>query len=121
MVKLTSLLLGDTDSSATATSGLGVLTTDTKGPHVAKTTVRSDLSQALQIITELGIQSVGNNLGVGSGLDITLSVQQVGGDFVGERVLNDVNELVLLLLGQFAGAVEERRVLKKGQEKVIHE
>lgn len=108
MVKLTSLLLGDTDSSTTATSGLGVLTTNTKGPHVAKTTVGSDLSQSFQIFTQLGIQSVRNNLGVGSGLNITLSVQQVGGNLVGKRVLNDIDELVLLLLGQFTGTKKRR-------------
>ena len=107
MVKLTSLLLGDTDSSATTTSSLGVLTTNTKGPHVTKTTVGPDLTQTFQIITQLGIQSVGNNLRVGSGLDITLSVQQVRRDFVGERMLDDIDELVLLLLGQFTGTKQQ--------------
>jgi hypothetical protein len=37
------LLLGDTDGSATSTSGLGVLSSDSEHPVVSKTTVASDL------------------------------------------------------------------------------
>jgi hypothetical protein len=44
---LTTLLLGDTDGTATATSGLGVLATDTESPVVTKTTMSTDLLEAL--------------------------------------------------------------------------
>jgi len=57
-----SLLLGDTDSLASATSGLGVLTADTDTPVVAETTVSADLLQAFQILTELVVQEVGHDL-----------------------------------------------------------
>ena len=42
-VKRVLLLLGDSDSSATSSSGLSVLTTDTEEPVMTKTTVASDL------------------------------------------------------------------------------
>ena len=38
------LLLGDSDSSATSSSGLSVLTTDTEEPVMTKTTVAPDLN-----------------------------------------------------------------------------
>ena len=38
------LLLGDSDSSATSSSGLSVLTTDTEKPVMTKTTVAPDLN-----------------------------------------------------------------------------
>ena len=43
-VKRVLLLLGDSDSSATSSSGLSVLTTDTEEPVMTKTTVASDLN-----------------------------------------------------------------------------
>jgi hypothetical protein len=48
---LATLLLGDTDSPAATTGGLGVLTTDTQTPVVSETTVRADLLQAFQVVT----------------------------------------------------------------------
>lgn len=50
------LLLGHTHSATTTTSCLGVLTTDTQAPVVTQTAMRADLLQALQIVTQLGIQ-----------------------------------------------------------------
>jgi hypothetical protein len=76
------LLLGDTDSSAAATSGLGVLTTDTEAPVVAKTTVSADLLQALEIVTELAVDTVGENLSVLAIDDIALPVEEPAGDLV---------------------------------------
>lgn len=61
-LNLSTLLLGDTDSTSFATGGLGVLTTNSETPVVTKTTVQSDLLHAFQIVTELGFQSSGDNL-----------------------------------------------------------
>ena len=41
---------------------------------MTKPTVTTDLTKPLQILTELGIHSVGHNLGVGAVLDVTLPV-----------------------------------------------
>ena len=69
------LLLGNTDGATAATSGLGMLTTDTEEPVVTETTVSADLKlyvgrkcrknlfyllESLQILTELGVKTVGD-------------------------------------------------------------
>lgn len=73
---LTTLLLGDTDSPAATTSRLGVLTTDTQAPVVSETTVSADLLQALQIVTQLRVDTVRQDLRVLAIDDIALSVQE---------------------------------------------
>lgn len=73
---LTTLLLGDTDGPATTTSGLGVLTTDTEAPVVSQTTVGPDLLQALEVITELGVDTVGEDLRVLAVDNVALSVKE---------------------------------------------
>lgn len=52
-----SLLLGDTDGTTAAARCLGVLSTDTETPVVSETTVGADLLQALEIFTELAVNS----------------------------------------------------------------
>lgn len=73
---LTTLLLGDTDSPAATASGLGVLTTDTQAPVVSETTVSADLLEALEIVTELGVDTVGKDLGVLTVDNVALSVKE---------------------------------------------
>jgi hypothetical protein len=73
---LTTLLLGHTDGPAAAASRLGVLTTDTETPVVTETTVGPDLLQALEVITELGVDVVGENLRVLAIDDIALPVEE---------------------------------------------
>lgn len=77
-----SLLLRDTNSSAAAAGGLGVLTTDTETPVVTETTVSTDLLQALKILTELAVNTVGQDLAVLAVDDVTLPVKEPGGDLV---------------------------------------
>jgi hypothetical protein len=59
-----------------------VLTTDTEAPVVTETTVSADLLQALEIVTELGGDTVGEDLAVLAIDDITLPVEEPGGDLV---------------------------------------
>ncbi len=73
---LTTLLLGHTDGPATAASRLGVLATDTETPVVTETTVGTDLLEALQVLTELRVDTVGEDLGVLAVNDITLPVEE---------------------------------------------
>ena len=80
--KIILLLLGDTDSSAAATSGLGVLTTDTETPVVTETTVGTDLLEALKVVTELGVDTVGEDLRVLAVDNVALPVEEPGGDLV---------------------------------------
>ena len=73
---LTTLLLGDTDGPAAATSRLGVLTTDTETPIMTQTTVSANLLQALKVLTELGVDTVGKDLRVLAIDDIALTVKE---------------------------------------------
>jgi hypothetical protein len=118
------LLLGHTDSSAAATGGLGVLTTDAEAPVVTKTTVSADLLQALEIVTELAVDTVGKSLAVLAIDDIALPVEEPGGDLVWmmlnhiprlveptqhtlQRVLDDGDETLKLFGGEVTGALAE--------------
>jgi len=53
-----------------------VLTADTKAPVVTETTVSADLLQALKVIAELGVDTVGKDLRVLAIDDIALSVEE---------------------------------------------
>lgn len=99
------LLLADTDGAATATSGLGVLTTDTETPVVTETTVRADLLQALEILTELGVDTVGDDLGVLAVDDVALSVEEPGGDLVLGGVLDDGDDTLEFFGGDITSTV----------------
>ena len=102
--RLTTLLLGHTDSPATSSSGLGVLATDTESPVVTETTVSTDLLQALQIITELGVDTVGEDLAVFAIDDIALTIEEPGWDLVLGRVLDDGDDPLELFRGEFTSA-----------------
>jgi hypothetical protein len=73
---LTTLLLGHTDGPAATTGRLGVLATDAEAPVVAETTVSADLLQALEIITELGVDTVGEDLVVLAVDNVALPVEE---------------------------------------------
>ena len=86
---LSTLLLGHTDSTTAAASCLRVLSTNTETPVVTKTTMSSDLLQALKIITKLGVDTVGQNLRILAIDDIALTIEEPGGDLVLRGVLDD--------------------------------
>ena len=86
------LLLRHTNSTTTTTSSLGMLTTHTQAPVVTQTTVRTNLLQPLQIVTQLRVDTVCENLRVLAINDITLSVEEPGWNFVLGGVLDDGND-----------------------------
>jgi hypothetical protein len=59
-----------------------VLTADTEAPVVAETTVGADLLQALEVVTELAVDAVGEHLAVLAVDDIALPVEEPAGDLV---------------------------------------
>jgi hypothetical protein len=77
-----SLLSGDTESAAGSAGGLGLLTSDLEAPEVSQTSVSSDLLQSFQIFSELGVDTVGDELRPGALADISLSVKEPLGDVV---------------------------------------
>jgi hypothetical protein len=99
------LLLADTDGATAAASGLGVLTTDTEAPVVTQTAVGADLLQALEILTDLGVETVGDNLGVLAIGDVALSVKEPRGDLVLGRGLEDGDDALQLFGGELTSTV----------------
>ena len=72
-------------------------------PITSLATLLPHLLQAVQILTEIGLQVVGHNLLVLAGLHILLSVQEPLRDVVLKRVGNDSNQSVNLLVAQLSG------------------
>lgn len=97
------LLLADTDGAATATGGLGVLTTHTETPVVTETTVGADLLQTLEVLTGLLVDTVGKHVGVLAVGDVALSVEEPGGDLVLGGVLEDGDHTLELFGGELTG------------------
>lgn len=74
---------------------------------MTKTAVGADLLQALKILTELGVETVGNNLGVLSIGDVALSVEEPRGDLVLGRSLEDGDNALQLFGGELTSTVVE--------------
>jgi hypothetical protein len=102
---LSTLLLGDTDSPAAAAGSLGVLTAHTEAPVVTETTVSTHSLEALKIITELGVDAVGEGVDILAVNDIALSVEEPGGDLVLGRVLDDGDDALELFGGKFTSTI----------------
>lgn len=101
------LLVGDSDGASTASSSLGVLTTDTETPVVTETAVRADALKALEVLTELGVELVGKDLRSLTVLGVALSVQEPSGDLVVHGVLQDLDDLVNLLSAQLSSTTAD--------------
>lgn len=97
---LATLLLGHTDGPAATTGSLGVLTTDTETPVVSETAVGADLLEALEILTELGVDTVGQDVRVLAVNNVALSVEEPGGDLVLCGVLDDRHNTLELFGGK---------------------
>merc|ERR1711974_74639 len=101
------LLLTTDSNAATATSGLGMLSAHLDAPVVTKTTVGSDLLQALDVLAQGHVEVVGKQLRVLAGLDVLLSVQEPVGDLELARVLDDGHGTLDLLVGELASTLVE--------------
>eukprot|EP01083_Nonionella_stella_P189890 703252_1 len=70
-----------------------------------QTTVSTNLLHPLNIITKLGIEVLGENLGVLSCLNILLPIEEPKRDLELTRVLNDSNKLLNLISGELSGTL----------------
>lgn len=59
-----------------------MLTTDAEAPVVTETTVSADLLEALEVLTELGVNTVGEDLSVLAVDNVALPVEEPSGDLV---------------------------------------
>ena len=82
-----------------------MLSTNTDSPPVPKTTVSTDLLHPLNIITQLSIEVLGENLGVLSGLEILLSIEEPERDLELTGVLDDCNDLFDFIRGELSSAL----------------
>jgi hypothetical protein len=71
-----SLLLGDSEGLTGSAGGLGLLTADLDAEVMTETSVLAGLLHALKIFSESGVNHVGNELGVGTVLKASLSVEE---------------------------------------------
>lgn len=89
-----------------------MLTTDTETPVVTETTVRADLLQALEILTELGVDTVGDDLRVLAVGDVALSVEEPGGDLVLGGVLDDGDDTLEFFGGDITSTIYQKPISK---------
>ena len=78
---------------------------------MTQATMSTDLLQALQIVTELGVDTVSENLAVLAIDDIALTIEEPGWDFVLRGVLDNRNNPLQFFRGKFASAIRRRLVL----------
>ena len=91
------------------TGGLGVLAPDTKAPEVTETTVRTDLLQPLKIVTELRVDTVGENLRVLAVDNVPLPVQEPRRDLELRGVLDDGDETLEFVRVELSSPVLKSR------------
>ena len=87
------LLLGDTDSLALVSSGLGVLATGSEAPVVTQTTMGTDLLQTLQVLTDLVVQDISHHLIGLTILVVPLSIEEPVRNLVLTGILSKSKEI----------------------------
>jgi hypothetical protein len=107
VVGLLLLALGGGAGTDTTTSGLGVLATDAETPVVTETTVRADLLEALEVVTELLVDLVREDVGVLAVNEVALTVEEPGGDLELLGVLHDGDDALKLVRVELTGALRE--------------
>lgn len=89
------------------TSGLGVLSSYSEAIVMPQTSVTFDLLQPFQVLTELRVDTVGQDLRVLAINDITLSIEEPGWDLVLGWVLDDCDDSLKFFSSELSGTVQE--------------
>ena len=71
---------------------------------MSQTSMRTDLLQALQILTQLAVHAVCQNLRVLSIDNVTLAIEEPGGDFILSRILDDSDNAFKLFGSDFTSS-----------------
>lgn len=82
-----------------------MLSTHSDLPPMTKTTMGSNLLHALNVITQLGINVLGENLTVLSSLKILLTIEEPEGNLELTWVLDNGDKLFNLIGGEFTGTL----------------
>lgn len=91
-----------TESLSASAGGLGSLTSNSDAPEMSKTSVVLGLSQSLEILSEHGIQVVGNELGVLAVSWVLLSIEEPLGDVVLSWSSNNIVDSLDLIFVHFS-------------------
>lgn len=100
-----SLLSGNTEGLSASSGRLGSLSSNLNAPVVSETSMVLGLSHSLKILSETGIEVVGDKLGPGSILWILLSVQEPLWDVVLSWSGDDVVDNLDLVLNHLSGSL----------------
>jgi len=100
-------LARDTNCLAPSSRRLCVLSANADAPVVPETAMVADSLEALEVVAELGVDAVGEDLGVLAVDDVLLPVEEPGGDLVLRRVLDDGDDALELVGVEVAGALVE--------------
>ena len=100
-----SLLSGNTEGLTASTGGLGSLSSNSVTPVMSETSMVLGFSHSLKILSHVGIEVVGNELGPVSMLWVLLSVEEPLWDVVvswsGNDVVNSFDLSLVQLTGSF--------------------
>ena len=100
-----SLLSGNTESLSASTGRLGSLSSNLDTPVVSETSMVLGLSHSLEILSETGIQVVGDKLSPGTVLWVLLSVQEPFWDVVLSWSGDDIGDNLDLVLNELSGSL----------------
>jgi len=106
IVRLLTLLAGDTDSLTVTASGASLLSTDTDTPSVTETTVSTALPETLEGFAHLGVEQISVDMGGLAILNVLLGVNEPRWHEL-QRVLDNSDDLIDLLGSQLAGTLLE--------------
>ena len=95
---------------------LGVLTSDLQLPVMSQTSVRSNLLESLQIISQLLVDGIGKCVGVFAVYHVFLPVQEPVGDFELSGVLHDRDDTFEFIGIEFASTASGSSVSKSIQD-----
>jgi hypothetical protein len=82
-----------------------MLSTNTEAPVMTKTTMSTDLFQALQILTKFRVNIVGENLRVFAIDNVALTIKEPGWDLVLSWILDDGNDSLQFFGSELTGAI----------------
>lgn len=106
------LLVGN--GATAATSRTRVLTTGTQVPVVTETTVDTHLLHALNVVTKLSLNTVGEHLRVLTSGDVLLPVKEPVGDLELSRGLEDVDNALKLIRVKLTSTVRSVSIMFMG-------
>jgi len=102
---LSSLLFGDTNGSSLSARGLRVLTSHSHSPLMSQPSMTSDFLEPLEIITELGVEGGGDDLGKFSVFDVLLSIEKPIWDLILLGMLDNSHQALDLIGRKLTGSL----------------